>query len=203
MAHVDRIGSKWAAGPHYGPVLTPTDLYLLDMGLEIHPVLARACDDFEMLFNIMSGQTGGTSGGSREDLPFTMKDEPAVLPRITEIILLTKASPWVTIVRNQEKGVTLADVCTVLWKEYTENAVTEAEFTSLPGRYQDLVRRQAGINQHTLAGMPSPRGGQRSLMRCDWLREKQWFERLLFDERYIRDRLGYSAANIFVFETTQ
>lgn len=69
-----------------------------------------------MLFNIMSGQTGGTAAGSREDLPFTMKDEPAVLPRMSEIIVLTKATPWVTVIRS-EKGVTLADVCTQLWKE--------------------------------------------------------------------------------------
>jgi hypothetical protein len=120
-----------------GPILTPTELLLLDIGLEIHPILQREQEDFEMLFNIMSGQTGGTNG-SREDLPFHAKDEPATLPRcvvcfihgkkvalitttlmihrMTEIIVLSKSSPWITTIRN-EKGVTLADLCSQLWKE--------------------------------------------------------------------------------------
>ena len=45
-----------------------------------------------------------------------MKDEAATLPRITELYIITKSSPWCTIVRNAE-GVTLVDVCKALWKE--------------------------------------------------------------------------------------
>jgi len=200
MAHVDRIGNRWASGPHYGPVLSPIELYLLDINLEIHPILQRQADEFEMLFNIMSGQTGGTNG-NREDLPFVAKDEPAVLPRMTEIILLTKASPWITTIRN-EKGVTLADLCSQLWKDYSEHAVTDTEFASLPPRLQDLVRRQAGMNQHALAGVMSNTRA-RNVVRSDWFRERQWFETMHHDDRYVKDRLGYSAPHIFVFETTQ
>jgi len=134
MTHVDRLNNRWAPGPHCtspflllpsplpltiapdGPVLTPTELLLLDINLEIHPILQRAAEDFEMLFNIMSGQTGGTNS-NRDDLQFFAKDEPAVLPRMTEIILMTKATPWVTTIQN-EKGVTLADLCSQLWKEW-------------------------------------------------------------------------------------
>jgi hypothetical protein len=110
---------------------------------------------------------------------------------------MTKATPWITTIKN-DKGVTLADVCTILWKEcviflisfsyfhsplkikskifddsYSENSVTELEFSSLPGRYQDLVRRQAGLNQHAMVGVASPRAAARAVMRSDWFREKQ------------------------------
>jgi len=200
MTHVDRLNNRWAPGPHYGPVLTPTELLLLDINLEIHPILQRAAEDFEMLFNIMSGQTGGTNS-NRDDLQFFAKDEPAVLPRMTEIILMTKATPWVTTIQN-EKGVTLADLCSQLWKDYTENAVSDLEFGTLPPRLQDLVRRQAGMNAHALASVMSS-ARARTVLRCDWFRERQWFESLHHDERYVRDRIGYAAPHIFVFDTTQ
>lgn len=45
-----------------------------------------------------------------------MKDEPATLPRVQELIVITDLSPWCTIVRNAN-GVTMHDVCSVIWKE--------------------------------------------------------------------------------------
>jgi len=199
MSHADSI-NKWEAGPHYGPVLTPTDLYILDCNLAIHPILESKDGEFNLLFNLCTGQTGGFNPDDRNrDLPFTQKDEPATLPRMTEIVLITKQSPWCTIVRN-ERGVTLADVCTHLWKEYTENPITESEFGQLPPRYQELVRRTAAGNQQAGVGMYG--GMQGRLRRCDWLRDKTWFDILYVDERYSQERLGFHAANIFVMTLT-
>lgn len=111
------------------------------------------------------GQTGGFNNEARDrDLPFVQKDEPATLPRVTELILITELSPWCTIVRN-ERGVTMSDVCTALWKEqvpqlrlmlshllihydyrYTDNLVSDGEFTALPVRLQEQVKRTAAHN---------------------------------------------------------
>ena len=52
-------------------------------------------------------------------MPFTAKDEPATMPRVEELIIITEYSPWCTIVRNPQ-GVTLGDVTGTLFKECVE-----------------------------------------------------------------------------------
>ena len=64
-----------------------------------------------------AGQTSQYSADARDrDPPFTAKDEPATLPRVDQLIVITEISPWCTIVRNPN-GVTLGDVCTTIWRE--------------------------------------------------------------------------------------
>lgn len=59
----------------------------------------------------------GFNPDSRDrDLPFSAKDEAATLPRVSELVVITRHSPWCTIVKNKH-GVTLADVCGALFKE--------------------------------------------------------------------------------------
>lgn len=70
----------------------------------------------------------GHKGNGAEVLSFTMKDEAATLPRLTEIIIISRLSPWCTIVRNPG-GVSLADVCATLWKEY---GLSTTRYCSLP-----------------------------------------------------------------------
>jgi hypothetical protein len=66
---------------------------------------------------VNAGQTGGFNHASRDrDLQFTAKDEPATLPRVQQLIIISDQSPWCTIVTN-ERGVTMSDVCSVVWKE--------------------------------------------------------------------------------------
>ena len=128
-----------------GPVLTTTELYLLQTELQLNPILTNSNLAFHLIFHLQTGNPrrpqlsmeselkchpnfffcgdiiGSTSGFNPEardrDVPFTAKDEPATLPRVQELIVICESSPWCTIVRN-EKGVTLQDVCTTIWKEY-------------------------------------------------------------------------------------
>ncbi|EIW60956.1 uncharacterized protein TRAVEDRAFT_58002 [Trametes versicolor FP-101664 SS1] len=196
---MDTIG-KWAAGSSYGPVLSQTDLYLLNADLELNPILANDSGSFQLIFNLSNGQTSGYNPDSRDrDLPFTQKDEPATLPRVEELIIITEVSPWCTIIKNPQ-GVTLGDVCTTLYKEYSEKMVTEKEFDSLPPRQQEQLRRYAQSassagNWQYYSPAPAPPTQYR---RADWLREKIFFDRLMRKDAYARQRLGYSAPNIFV-----
>ncbi|KAF8644952.1 hypothetical protein AX16_008167 [Volvariella volvacea WC 439] len=190
---------KWTAGAHYGPVLSQTDLYLLNTDLTLHPILTGE-SDFHLLFNLVTGQTGGFNADARDrDLPFTAKDEPATLPRVQQLIIICDLSPWCTIVKN-ENGVTLGDVCTRIWKDYTENHVTDAEFNSLPPRTQEQVRR---VSAHNIAqagwsgGYYTPQQTSR-FRRVDWLRERVFFETLKKNDAYAVSRLGFRAPNIFI-----
>jgi len=196
----DQVG-RWAAGTSYGPVLSQTDLYLLNTDLHVNPILSSGGDtDFHLVFNLATGQTGGFNNEARDrDLPFVQKDEPATLPRVQELILITELSPWCTVVRN-DRGVTMSDVCTALWKEYTDNYVTDGEFAALPPRLQEQVKRTAAHNAQTGWNMYySPQAPNR-FRRIDWLREKVYFDGLVKRDKYSVDRLGYKAPNIFVVQ---
>ncbi|KAJ7084821.1 hypothetical protein B0H15DRAFT_951317 [Mycena belliarum] len=200
----DSVG-KWAAGAFYGPVLSQTDLYLLNTELELHPILANSHGSFHLVFNLITGQTGGFNPDARDrDLQFTAKDEPATLPRVAQLIVITEISPWCTIVKN-ERGVTMNDVCTAVWKDYTDNFVTDTEFAALPPRLQEQVKRMAAHNSQAGAGQWSgyyatPPVAPNRYKRVDWLRERTFFEGLRKSDPYSVSRLGFKAPNIFVMD---
>ncbi|KAH9914508.1 uncharacterized protein BXZ73DRAFT_54925 [Epithele typhae] len=199
----DTIG-KWAPGSSYGPILSQTDLYLLGVELELNPILSNSSETFQLIFNMSTGQTGGYNHESRDrDIPFTAKDEPATMPRVEELIIITEHSPWCTIVKNSQ-GVTLGDVTTTLFRDYTEKTVTEKEFESLPPRLQEQVRRHA--SQQNAAGWqqyysPAPVAPSQ-FRRVDWLRERLFFDKLIHREGYAKGRLGFSAPNVYVLSLT-
>ncbi|OBZ75545.1 hypothetical protein A0H81_04862 [Grifola frondosa] len=182
----DTVGSKWAAGNSYGPVLSQTDLYLLGTELELNPILSSSNDAFQLIFNIATGQTVGFNHESRgTDVPFTAKDEPATLPRVEELIIITEQSPWCTIVKNPS-GVTLNDVCGTLWREYTDKMVTDKEFDALPPRLQEQVRRQASSQQGGGGWQAyySPASIPTQFKRVDWLRDKTYFDKMHRKDHY-------------------
>jgi len=199
----DSVG-KWAAGMAYGPVLSQTDLYLLQTELEVNPIFTQGDPEFHLLFNLLTGQTGGFNPAARDhDLDFTAKDQPATLPRVNQLIIITELSPWCTVIRN-DQGVTLSDVCTTMWKEYTENFVTDAEYAALPSRLQEQIRRVAIHNsqmtQGNQWGFGTPAAVPNRFKRVDWLRERTFFDGLRKKDNYAISRLGFKAPNIFVME---
>jgi len=199
----DTVG-RWAAGNAYGPVLSQTDLYLLNVELQINPILTDSSPSFSLVCDFATGKTFGFNPEQRDrDLPFSAKNEPATLPRVAELMIITNSSPWCTIVKNPQ-GVTLDDVCSTIFKDYTENFVTDAEFSTLAPRLQEQVRRYASNSQgpgwngyYTPAQVPS------RYRRVDWLREKVFFHMLQRNDNYAVDRLGFSAPNIFEMTLNQ
>lgn len=199
----DKIG-KWAAGTSYGPVLSQTDLYLLQTDLEINPVLAGKSPNFNLLFNLRTGELSGYNlEVADRDVHFSQKTEPATVPRVSQIVIITPHSPWCTIVKN-EKGVTNEDVINALWKDYAE-LVTEAEFASVPVRFQDHIKRMAanhmlsGGNQYAFYASVNM---QNQFKRVDWLRDRFFFQSLERSDSYAISRLGFKAPNIFKMELT-
>ncbi|KAG6900355.1 hypothetical protein C0993_011986 [Termitomyces sp. T159_Od127] len=153
----------------------------------------------------MLGQTSGFNQEARDrDLAFTQKEEPATMPRVKQLIIITEHSPWCTIVTN-ENGVTMGDICTQVYREYT-NTITSPELTSLPARVQEQIKRISAHNLMTAQGgwqggyYPATPVSVDQLKRYDWLRERVFFEGLRKDDAYTVSRLGYSAPNIFVMD---
>jgi hypothetical protein len=139
---------------------------------------------------------------------------------VQELILITENSPWCTIVKNEvhrapsysplfcshdpaQRGVTLGDICTTVWKEYTENFVTDGEFAALPPRLQEHIKRSAAHAQQGGWNMYySPAPATNRYRRVDWLRERVYFEGLVKQDQYIVSRLGFKAPNILCMQLT-
>ena len=105
------------------------------------------------------------------------KDEPATLPRVSRLVVISRLSPWCTII-NRESGVTIADVCSTIFKEYaslliphllssnlqtsadsyTEHDITEIEFNQLNPRSQDQLKRSAASNLQASQPQSQPWG---------------------------------------------
>lgn len=56
------------------------------------------------------------------------KDEPATLPRVTQIILISRFSPWCTIIKK-DTGVTIGDICSAIYKECVRVACHQCPHT--------------------------------------------------------------------------
>jgi len=196
---------KWAPGPSYGPVLSQTELYLLNTELELNPILEGKVAN-QLQFHLVTGFATSGSRAPDADGSIMGKDEPATLPRVSKLILISRMSPWCTIV-TREAGVTIADVCSAIYKDYTDHDITETEFNQLNPRSQDQVRRRAANNHQSTqpqgqwpVGYYTPAAPPERLRRVDWLRDKVYFEGLSRDDNYSRQRLGYRAPNVFIMD---
>ena len=119
-----------------GPVISKKFLYLLKPNLQIHPILTKS-HNFILIFNLLTGASlilgnqiskisclltcEGYTGGFNEqqtdrDHPFEQANQPATLPRVSVMHIVTERSPWCTTIRN-ESGVTLGDICGQMHKE--------------------------------------------------------------------------------------
>ncbi|PPQ82384.1 hypothetical protein CVT25_008345 [Psilocybe cyanescens] len=204
--------NRWTPGASYGPVLSQTDLYLLNSGqnteLELNPIIEGKLDKIPLQFNLVSGYSGTMVPTVNGEPVMHGKDEPATLPRVSQLIIISKHSPWCTIVKK-DSGVTIGDLCSALFKEYTENTVTEFELSTVPARIQDHMRRTAGNNFATAQGNQVPAGWGYNyppanvpdrIRRVDWLRDRVYVDRFDRDDNYARARLGFRAPNILVME---
>lgn len=192
---MDMIGGKWVIGEDYGPVLSRTDLYLLQQELELHPVLRGEDPNFQ--FNVATGEAKYVNQQHEE--PFDKKDEPATIPRSTELIIITTSSPWCITVFN-ESGVTLENVLGCIFEEHMKR-LTDAELARIPPHVQTQIRRTASLYRPPGAG-PWGQQAEGPLKRSDYLRNVIYFERLMKEDTYARNRLGFTAPNVFVMRLT-
>jgi len=203
---MDKVIGKWTAGASYGPVLSQTDLYLLNTELELNPILEGKIQTQQLQFHLVTGFATSASRAPDGDGSILGKDEPATLPRVSRLVVISRVSPWCTII-TRETGVTIADVCSTIYKDYTEHDITEAEFSKLNQRSQDQLRRSAATNlqasqpqTQAWGGYYTPAAQPERLRRVDWLRERVYFEGLSRDDNYARQRLGYRAPNVFIMD---
>ncbi|KIJ57247.1 hypothetical protein M422DRAFT_773892 [Sphaerobolus stellatus SS14] len=186
------MGDKWIE-EQFAPVLTKDELHALWPDLELNPVLSEGTD-LGLVFNFITGEASMTDNQGRPG-PLSQRYEPATLPQVDELIIMSKNSPWCTVVSNPH-GVTVDDVFQSLYECYVE-IMTEDEMAGLSPRNQDQMMRTRGLNMQTeYASGVTFRHGEHP--RYDHLRNFVFFHHLLKDNSYVQQRLHYTAPNIFV-----
>ncbi|KAF9484966.1 hypothetical protein BDN70DRAFT_871966 [Pholiota conissans] len=203
---MDKVINRWAGGTSYGPVLSQTDLYLLNTELELNPLLKGEVPDALMQFHLV---TGFPTNSRTQDNGVHGRDQPATLPRVSQLIIISKYSPWCTIVKK-DTGVTIGDICSIIYRDYNENDITDVEFNSLNPRGQEQLRRSSAVNTgnrepqnpNSPWGYYTPHQAPERLRRLDWLRERVYLEGISRDDNYARARLGFRAPNVFIMDLT-
>lgn len=80
-----------------------------------------------MLSTGLTGFTTGNNRGPNGEPVIPGKDEPATLPRVKQLIIISRFSPWCTIVKNDE-GVTIGNVCSTIYKQYVSVSLSNCLF---------------------------------------------------------------------------
>ncbi|KAL0563257.1 hypothetical protein V5O48_018817, partial [Marasmius crinis-equi] len=90
--------SRWAAGDHYGPVLEPFSIHVLNIKVLINPLLSPPTPDSDLPFLkwAMTSNPGLCTHSDRTHgyfaYSFKGQDEPATFPRVTRLTLVPSVS---------------------------------------------------------------------------------------------------------------
>lgn len=203
----EKVG-KWLDGAAYGPVLKQTDLYLLGATMSVNPVLTEEHPDVKINFNIATGDISANNPKNEEEEvswePF--QDQPAVLPRCTTIYILCRQSPWCVPVENRT-GVTVKDVFSALYQFHSNEFITEDEWSALPLKTQDKIKRLAKQDPSIGGNAPgtpqwsyyhTPNQTAVRYARKAWLQARVNLEELKVDDDYCEQRLGFRGPNVLV-----
>ncbi|KIJ31806.1 hypothetical protein M422DRAFT_36080 [Sphaerobolus stellatus SS14] len=188
---LDVLGDKWASGQNYGPVLTRTDLLLLEPELEIHPLLAGFARE-NFVFNIVSGQSEMVDLATGEQLPFPQRRQFATIPRVEELVIVSRSTPWVTIIKNAG-GVLVENVIAELYQCYNV-PLTAEEDSAIQDRIKQQMRRQRARAHDMDPRIPE----DGPFARRDLFRGQFQFDYLEVEGTYTKQRLGFVMPNVFV-----
>lgn len=116
------------------------------------------------------------------------RNEPATLPRISELRLISKKYPWVIDIEasKPDEGVTCIEVVQALHRDATLNVKAKI-YNGLPNRSKAMVSKQYNHNRSTSRHAP---GGafDSGLKRGDFMLEFVMFNGLVNDQALIAER---------------
>ncbi|GJJ11793.1 hypothetical protein Clacol_006031 [Clathrus columnatus] len=182
---------RWTPGPSYGPVLSPFQLSLLGIPLEVNPLLKPSTE--QSLVHLEYNVLFPTNFAHRSDDPPGIswsrgRNEPATLPRVSEMRLISKKYPWVIDIQasKPDEGVTCIEVVQAIHRDAGLNVKAKV-YNALPNRSKALVSKQYNHNRSTSRHAP---GGafDSGLKRGDFMLEFIMFNGLVDDQPLVAER---------------
>ncbi|THH18006.1 hypothetical protein EW146_g2937 [Bondarzewia mesenterica] len=175
VARLDR-GDKidrFAAGSHYGPVLEPLLVKIVNAEISVNPLLKPLSDaeaervhlKWNMLF---SSSTCQRSDDLRRSWMKGRK-EPATFPRVSRLRLISRTLPWLIdiVASDAGVGITCGDLVDQL-SRYLNQLVGGSYYNRLPAEQKEAIRTTYHFNRSTADGVPGGRLGE-GIKRLEWL----------------------------------
>jgi len=194
----------WSPGTDHGPVLEPVELFALGENVKVKINACLTGEDkkkHDFVYDVAEGRIV-----SQEETIAVQKywDEPATLPRLTQVVIYTKAAPWVTLVRASmhDRGVTVGDCCDAMKQCYAK-AITQDEWEALPPRVVASVQRSLTGSMQYGYGVTHGPNGVVNIKRFNWLMQRTVCSFMTVDDKYAEKRFGYRAPNLFLMEFSE
>ncbi|KAF8894816.1 hypothetical protein BD779DRAFT_1609427 [Infundibulicybe gibba] len=193
----------FTAGDHYGPVLDPFLIHVVEARIMINPLIQPPPEEGPDRPFLKWDMIHAANACQRTTDPANMswstgRDEPATAPRVSSLRLVSRAFPWMIEVhaRSLDTGVTCGDVIDTL-DDSMHKLSTEKDWTPLTPVKQRAVRQAYNHNRSTASGVPGGRLG-RGLRRLDFLGHESMFGGIVKDDALVTAVCGAALPCTFV-----
>ena len=179
-----------------GPVYNARMATLLDTTFEVNPVLRHLppqSDDNRLEYNILFSLSTASLFKDKQEISWVDgRDEPAVLPRLETLTLISEHFPWMIHVKasDVDVGVTCADVMEALYKDLHKSFSRDEVNRWSKGRL-DKISAVYHYNRQAKEGVPGGALGK-GFRRVDYLSEYTIFDGIQYDEAMARERFGFT-----------
>ncbi|KAF9484967.1 hypothetical protein BDN70DRAFT_796694 [Pholiota conissans] len=200
----DRM-EPFATGPHYGPVLDPMLIKIVNAPVKINPLISPPVEEgpeqpylkWDMLFE--------TSFVQRSDEPahqswMNGRGAPATFPRLSSLRLITTQIPWMidVVARDLERGVTCEEVIEAIAHNLGKSS-SNSDYACLHRHDQAELSHAYRYNRSPNPGVPGGRLKE-AMKRLDYLRTNTSFGGIVVDDRTVKRLCGSELPCVFVLK---
>jgi hypothetical protein len=179
-----------------GPVHVARVATLLNTTFEVNPILRHLppqSDENRLEYNVLFSLSTASLFKDKQEVSWVDgRDEPAVLPRLETLTLVSEHFPWMIHVRASDAdiGVTCADVMEALYKDLHKSSSRE-EVNKWSKERLEKISAVYHYNRQAKEGVPGGALG-RGFRRVDYLSEYTIFDGIEYDEAMARERFGFT-----------
>ena len=179
-----------------GPVHNARTATLLDTTFEVNPILRHLppqSDENRLEYNVLFSLSTASLFKDKQEISWVDgRDEPAVLPRVETLTLISEHFPWMIYVKasDADVGVTCADVMEALSKDLHKSFSKDEVDRWSKGRLEK-ISAVYHYNRKAKEGVPGGALGK-GFRRVDYLSEYTIFDGIEYDDAMARERFGFS-----------
>ena len=179
-----------------GPVHNARMATLLDTTFEVNPILRHLppqSDENRLEYNVLFSLSTASLFKDKQEISWVDgRDEPAVLPRLETLTLISEHFPWMINVKasDADVGVTCADVMEALNRDLHKSFSKEEVNRWSKGRLEK-ISAVYHYNRKAKEGVPGGALGK-GFRRVDYLSEYTIFDGIEYDEAMARERFGFT-----------
>ncbi|KAG5642329.1 hypothetical protein DXG03_003004 [Asterophora parasitica] len=200
----DRV-DQFAAGPHYGPVLDPFLIKVVNAETKVNPLLEPLPDDGterpHLKWNMLFESNNCQRSTDPSHISWSAgRDAPATFPRVTSLNIISETFPWMITIRADKPniGVTCGEVIDSLSDGF-QLLTPREDYDALPKPQRQIVGQTYRHNRSREPGVPGGRLGE-GMRRLDFLGMDTTFGGIYKNDRLVQKIVGAPLPCTFVLK---